>query len=139
MLKKLFRVLIDTNVLIAAVKSRWTKSTELLAYLLTHPRIELVANRALIAEYSMYTQKLKVPQLLSYLLSKLSIIEPSDDNILTCLPFFSNTSYADTIHAATCLVSDAILITNDKDFKRIKEANLISIWTISEAIKKLLQ
>jgi hypothetical protein len=42
--------LIDSNLFIAAVKSGWTKSSELLSALLDGSA-ELVANKALLAEY----------------------------------------------------------------------------------------
>ena len=138
MLKKSLRVLIDTNVLITAVKSRWTRSTDLLAYLLTTRNITLVMNRALIAEYRRYTDKLKVPQLLSYLLAKAVIIEPSRNHIDQCRSFISPSEAADLIHAASCLEAQGILVTNDKDFDRIKLSGIIIVWTITEAIQNFL-
>ncbi len=33
--------------------------------------------------------------------------------------------------------SGAVLITNDRDFDRIRDAGLIEVWSISEAIRKL--
>jgi predicted nucleic acid-binding protein len=44
---------------------------------------------------------------------------------------------ADVLHAASCLQSKAVLITNDRDFDRIKESGVIEVWNISEAIRKL--
>lgn len=52
--------------------------------------------------------------------------------------FFPETESADIYHAATCLKTNCILITNDKDFLGLKRAKLVEIWTISEAIRKLL-
>ncbi|ALV63865.1 hypothetical protein ADU37_CDS21680 [Thermococcus sp. 2319x1] len=48
--KKNTRFLIDTNVFIAAVKKGWTKTMDLLLYLLTSD-YELVGNDVLLAEY----------------------------------------------------------------------------------------
>jgi len=49
--RKLKRFLVDTNVFIAAFKSGWTKTTELLLELLTNEECELVGNSVLLGEY----------------------------------------------------------------------------------------
>ena len=41
------------------------------------------------------------------------------------------------VHAATCLQADAIIVTNDKHFNKMKEAEVITIWSISEALIEL--
>ena len=41
------------------------------------------------------------------------------------------------MHAATCLQAKAVLITNDRDFDRIKESGIIEVWSIREAIRRL--
>jgi len=45
---------------------------------------------------------------------------------------------SNVVHAATCLHTAAVLITNDKHFDKIRDAGLIRVWSISEAIKNLL-
>ena len=40
--------------------------------------------------------------------------------------------------ASTCLKAEAVMITNDKHFDKIKKAGLIRVWSISEAIRELL-
>ncbi|OPY47221.1 MAG: hypothetical protein A4E46_00565 [Methanosaeta sp. PtaU1.Bin016] len=45
---------------------------------------------------------------------------------------------ADTVHAATCLHTGAVLISNDAHFDRINDAGIIEVWKISEAIKRIL-
>jgi len=49
--RKSKRFLVDTNVFIAAFKSGWTKTTELLLELLTNEEYELVDNSVLLGEY----------------------------------------------------------------------------------------
>ena len=66
------------------------------------------------------------------------MVEQSGEDIMRCKPFFPTIASADIIHAATCLSVNAILISNDAHFKAIKEADLIEVWTISDAIEKLL-
>ncbi len=58
------RFLIDSNLFIAAVKSGWTKSSELLSTLLDGST-DLVANKALLAEYEKYAQQLEAEYIFS--------------------------------------------------------------------------
>jgi predicted nucleic acid-binding protein len=58
---------------------------------------------------------------------------------LLCKPFFPPGESADIVHAATCLHTGAILITNDAHFRRISEEGLIKVWSISEAIERILE
>jgi len=45
----------------------------------------------------------------------------------------------DTTLAATCFKENVILITNDNDFKKVKEEGIIKIWSVSEAIRNLMR
>ena len=56
--KRSKKFLLDTNVFIAAFKSGWTKTTELLLELLTNKDYELVGNHVLLEEYRKWAQKL---------------------------------------------------------------------------------
>jgi hypothetical protein len=60
------RYLLDNTVFIAAVKHRWTKSTELIYHLLDSSA-ELFANELLIFEYEKYAKTLGTYELLDYL------------------------------------------------------------------------
>jgi len=129
--------LIDSNLFIAAVKNGWTKSSELLSALLGGSA-ELVANKALLAEYEKYAQQLEAEYIFLYLKSRIILISVSDEDIQRCKLFFPESQFSDAVHAATCFQSGAVLITNDKHFDRIKDDGLIRVWTISEAIRNLL-
>jgi len=131
------RFLIDTNLFIAAVKRGNTKSTELFLRLLDG-LWELVADDILVSEYEKYAKKFEADAFLAILLGKLVIIEQSEEDILLCKPLFPSSESADIVHAATCLHTGAILITNDAHFRRISEEGLIEVWSISEAIERLL-
>ena len=50
--------MLDTNVFIAAFKSGWTKTTELLLELLMNPEYELVGNSVLLEEYRRWLLRL---------------------------------------------------------------------------------
>ncbi len=138
MQEKCTRFLIDSNLFIAAVKGRWTKSSELLSILLDSS-IELVANKALLSEYEKYAMELGAEYIFDYLKSRLILIDQSDEEVELCKPFFPDNQAADIVHAATCLHAKAVLISNDRHFEKIGKAGIIEVWTISEAIRKLIK
>jgi hypothetical protein len=76
------------------------------------------------------------------------INNPTEGEISKCTPFFETDmpeppnlpviiNFADMIHAATCFGADAILITEDKHFNKIKKSKLIEVWSKAEAIRRL--
>ena len=94
------RFLIDSNLFIAAVKSGWTKSSELLSTLLDGST-ELVANKALLAEYEKYAQQLEAEYIFFYLKSRIILIDVSEEKstrvqaILSRKPVFGCSSCCD--------------------------------------------
>jgi len=132
------RFLVDTNLFISAIK-KWAKSTDLLIYLLTDPEIELIANDVLLGEYSKFASELHTPELFELIHSVVIIDNPSEENVLDCKQYFPKNQMADAVHAATCLQSNAVLISNDKHFDKMREMKIIEVWKISEAIEKLLK
>jgi len=142
------RFLLDTNVFIAAFKSGYTKTTQLIFKLLSDPNIELVTNSVLLEEYRSWLNKLssrlpcireQAEILYSLIVSKAVLIEPDRYHIEQCKLFIPESEYADLYHAATCLKANAILITNDKDFDRIAETGIIKVWSIARALRELLK
>lgn len=131
------RYQLDNTVFIAAVKRRWTRSTELVYHLLDSPA-ELFANELLLFEYEKYAKTLGTYELLDYLKKSIIQVNPSQEEIDTCAEFFPKSELSDIVHAATCLYADAILITNDAHFNEIKDAGVIEVWSNSRAIKMLL-
>jgi predicted nucleic acid-binding protein len=131
------RFLLDSNVFIAAVKRGWTKSTELIYYLLNSPA-ELFANELLIFEYEKYAKTLGTHELLGYLKKAVIRVNPSQEEIDTCAAFFPESELSDIVHAATCLYADAVLITNDNHFNKIKKAEIIEVWSSAQAIERFL-
>jgi predicted nucleic acid-binding protein len=130
------RYLLDNTVFIAAVKRRWTKSTELIYHLLDS-QAEIFANELLIFEYEKYAKTLGTYELLTYLKKAVIEVNPSQDEIDTCGAFFPESEMSDIVHAATCLYADAVLITNDRHFDKIKKAGIIEVWSNAKAIKRL--
>jgi len=131
--------LIDTNVFIAAVKKGWTKTTELVLHLLSNPEFVLVANDVLLAEYERYAKAFDAENFLEFMRLRVTIINPSDDEIRMCRQYFPESEVADAVHAATCLKTNAVLITDDKHFDLIRKAGLIEVWNTSEATRNLLK
>jgi predicted nucleic acid-binding protein len=132
------RFLIDTNLFIAAVKRGNTKSTQLFLRLLDGSW-ELVADDILVSEYEKYAKKFEADAFLDVILGRIIVIEQSEEDLLSCRSFFPQSAGADVVHAATCLHTGAILITNDAHFRRISEEGLIEVWSISEAIERVLE
>jgi predicted nucleic acid-binding protein len=136
--KNIQRFLVDTNLFISAIK-KWAKSTDLLIYLLTDPEIELIANDVLLGEYSKFSSELRAPEFFELIHSVVIIDNPSEEYVSECKQYFPKNQMADAVHAATCLQFNAVLISNDKHFDKIKEMKIIEVWKISEAIEKLLK
>jgi len=139
--------LLDTNVLIAAFKSGWTKTTELLLELLTSPEYELVGNSVLLEEYRRWVLRLSMEDLAlqepattlySLLKDRMKIVEPDREHLEACEPYFPESERADLYHAATCLKTGATLITNDRHFDEIRRAKIIEVLRTSEAIRRIL-
>jgi len=131
------RYLLDNTVFIAAVKRGWTKSTELVYHLLDGPA-ELFADELLIVEYEKYAGALDASDLLNYMKKTVIQVNPTQEEIDACAPFFPESELSDVLHAATCLYINAVLITNDKHFDRIKKDGPVEVWSNTKAIKRLL-
>ena len=123
------------------------QTTELLLELLTNPEYELVGNSVLLEEYRKWGLKLGMEDpalqepattLYSLLKNKMRIVEPDKEHLETCKPYFPGSEKADLYHAATCLKTRAILISNDKHFDEIRQAKLIRVLKTSEAIREIL-
>lgn len=75
---------------------------------------------------------------MGYLEKAVIQINPSQEEIDACAQFFPESELSDIVHAATCLYTGTILITNDNHFNKIRRAGLIEVWSNTKAIKKLL-
>jgi len=144
------RFVVDTNVIVSALKTllrehqakeREITSLSLLVKLIVDPSTELFGNQVLLREYQRFGEELNsdiLTQILSELAAKVQVsTEVPDDALVRCLGFFPEKNAKDVFHATTCLVTGAVLITNDRDFDRIRDSGLIEVWSISEAIRKL--
>lgn len=145
------RFVVDTNVFVAAIKPFTkpaqqshsdTKTLALLIKLINDEKIELFANFRLIEEYRELAEALSSKTgslILQQLTAKTKTIEADGEAVSRCKPYLPKNESADIIHAATCLKTNAILISNGKDFDEIRRSELITVWKISEAIRRLLK
>lgn len=132
------RFVLDNNLIISAIKSGWKRSTDLLFTLLLSDATIFV-DKELLFEYEKYINRiLGLPHLFLLIQKRSVLIDPSADALSVCRPFFPESEFADTVHAATCLEAEAVLISNDAHFNEIKKSSLVEVWNISEAIRRIL-
>jgi len=137
------KYLLDTNVFIAAIKDpkKETKTLQLILEMIEREDIYLVGDEFLAEEMVRYAEEFKsetASWILSALLEKMELIEVGENFIKICMNYIKTPNKADIIHAAVCLKTDAILITNDTHFNKIRDEGIINVWGISRGIKKLL-
>jgi len=135
--------LLDTNVFISAIKEpkRRTDTLKFIIRLISEPKFTLVGNYLLAYELFRYAELLKsetAATLLAALLSKMQVIEVSKNYRKICGKYIKTPDKADILHAATCLQTGAILITNDRHFNKIRDEGIIEVWNVSKAIRQLM-
>ena len=133
------RFVIDANVFVAALKPfskpakqahKNTKALSLLIHLITDETIDVISNSRLVAEYMHLAEELnsKTSRLiLRQLTAKITMVDVDQEALSRCKPYLPEKESAGIIHAATCLQTDAILITNDNDFNKIKHSGLLPL------------
>jgi len=136
--------LLDTNVFISAIKDpqRQTETLRLILHIIGEPGIRLVGNDLLVEEMARYAELLRsetAATLLHALIGKMEIIEVQENFLKICKSYIETPDKADMLHAATCLQTNAVLISNDHHFNRIRDEGIIKVWTITEALNKLLE
>jgi len=135
--------LLDSNVFIAAIKNprKQTETLRLIVRLIEDSKIRLVADELLLEEMLRYAELLNSQTeatIVEALLSKTSLIRVSKNYRKICKAYIETPDRADILHAGTCLQTGATLITNDHHFDRIRKEDIINVWTITEAIGRLL-
>ena len=135
--------LLDTNVFIAAIKypKKETKTLQLILIVIEREDIHLVGDEFLVEEMVRYAEEFKsetASWILSALLDKIKLVDVGKNHIKICKNYIKTPNMADILHAAVCLKSDAILITNDTHFNKIRDEGIITVWNISKVIKELL-
>jgi predicted nucleic acid-binding protein len=132
--------LLDTNVFVSAIKDplKQTETLRLILHLIEDSRISLVGNDLLVEEMARYAELLRsetAATILDALISKMEILDVQEKFIKICRGYMGTLEIADVLHAATCLQTDATLISNDRHFDRIKNEGIIRVVTINEALR----
>jgi predicted nucleic acid-binding protein len=78
----------------------------------------------------------KAAMLITSLLAKTDLVKVSENYVKICKTYIRTPDKADILHAATCLQTGAVLITNDRHFNRIKREGIIKALSVGEAIEK---
>ncbi|MCK4455932.1 MAG: PIN domain-containing protein [Thermoplasmata archaeon] len=136
-------ILLDTNVFVAAVKDpkKQSDTLRLILHMIESEDIQLVGHELLVEEMVRYAEEFgseTASWILGALLGKMRLVPVSENLVRLCRNYIETPDLADVIHAAACLKSDAVLVTNDKHFDRVKDEGIVEVWSISEAIEKLL-
>lgn len=136
--------LLDTNVFISAIKEprRQTETLRLILHIIEEPSIGLVGNDLLVEEMARYSELLKsetAATLLHTLIAKMEIVNVLENYLKICKFYIETPDKADILHAATCLQKNAVLVSNDHHFNRIRDEGIIKVWNTTEALKKLLK
>lgn len=136
--------LLDSNVFIAAIRDpkKQTETLRLIVKIIEDQNIKLIGNSLLVEEMIWYAELLKsqtVATIVASLLTKTKIVNVSENYRKICKAYLRTPDKADILHAAACLQTNSILITNDKHFERIRKEGIIKVWSIAEAIRKLLE
>ena len=140
---KPYKVLLDNNIYVAAIHNpaRETASLKLIIEIIQNRNVKLVGNQYLIEEMSRYSEVFPSPtalMLLRALVAKIQVVNVEARYIKLCMNYMESSSPVDIIHAATCLQTGSILITNDRHFDEIKQEKIITVWSTQEAIEKMV-
>ena len=132
--------LIDTNVFVAAIKDprRETATLHLLIEVLSREDVQLVGNDLWLEEMLRYAEEFRsetASWLVGALLGKCRLVSVDESFRAVCRRYITTPDPADILHAATCLQERAILVTNDRHFDRIRKERVLTVWSISEAIR----
>jgi len=135
--------LLDANVIVAAIKNprRQTGTLRLLTKIIQDPTVGLVADELLLEEMIRYAEILKSPTttaIIGALAAKTSLVNVYDNYRSICKTYVKTPDKADVLHAAACLQTGAVLITNDSHFTQIGKEGIIEVWSIARAIKNIL-
>jgi len=119
-----------------------TETLRLIVKIIEDQDIKLIGNSLLVEEMLRYAELLKsqtAATIVGSLLTKIRVVDVSENFRKICKAYLRTPDKADILHAATCLQTNSILITNDRHFDRIRNEGIIKVWSTAEAIRKLLK
>jgi len=120
---------------------RATGTLKLILHLISDDDVELVGDRYLAEEMIRYAEVFPsetAATLLEATASKMRIINVEAKYVKICGGYIGTSDLSDIYHAAACLQSGSVLISDDGHFNRIRDEGIISVWGTNQAIKELL-
>lgn len=140
---KLYRILLDNNIYVAAIHDpvRNTASLKLIIEIIQNRQIKLIGNKYLLEEMSRYSEAFPSPtalMLLRALITKIQIVNVEERYIKLCKNYLNYSNPVDIIHAASCLQTDSILVSNDRHFDKLKQEKIITVWNTKEALEHMV-
>ncbi|ATZ61803.2 MAG: PIN domain-containing protein [Methanosarcinales archaeon Met12] len=140
--KSTHKFLVDNNVFVSAIKhpGRRTQTLKLILRMIYDAKIELVMDALLLTEMKKYAQRFgskTTTEIFDAIVAKANSVEVEEKFVKICKQYLPKKESADIVHAAACLQTGAILITNDKHFEKIRKEKIIKVWYTTEAIKRL--
>jgi len=136
--------LLDSNLFIAAIRhpGKQTDTLRLLVKIIGDAEVKLIADELLLEEMKRYAELLKsetAALILAALISKMEIVHVQEKYRKICKTYVDTPNKADVLHAAACLQTDSVLITNDKHFDKLREEGIVEVWGTSQAIERLMK
>ena len=134
--------LLDTNVFVAAVKHprRETATLRLLLEFLRRGDLALVGNDLWLEEMLRYAEAFRsetASRIVSALVEKTRFVQVQENFRAVCHRYITTPDPADILHAATCLQERAILVSNDRHFRRLRGEKIVEVWDIATALRLL--
>jgi len=134
-------LLLDAAVYVSAVRhpERETGTFRLLGRVLRGGDLRLVEDEVLVREYLRYAQVFPSPTaaaLAAALAEAMERVAVEERFLLACAPYFRPAQIADCVHAAACLHSGAVLVSNDRHFGPIRKVGIVPVLTATEAVRR---
>ena len=134
--------LLDNNVFVAAIANphRMSGTLRLILYLMSGG-VRLVGGVYLAEEMARYSEVYPSETavwLLMALASKMEIIQVEEKYLKICRGYLGTDDLSDIYHAALCLQTDSVLVSDDGHFDGIRDEGIIKVWGTQKAIRKLL-
>jgi predicted nucleic acid-binding protein len=76
--------------------------------------------------------------LLDAIASKTNFIDVETKYLKICRNYIGTDDLSDLYHAAACLQTGSILISDDHHFDKIRDEGILNVWSTKTAINKLL-
>lgn len=118
-----------------------TGTLKLILHLMADDGVQLIGDIYLAEEMIRYAEAYPsetAATLLEALASKIKLIEVEARYLKICRGYIGTDDLSDVYHAAACLQTGSTLISDDGHFDRIRDEDIISVWSTHLAIRELL-